>query len=132
MPVQSQGLVFVLPLVEGFTAAEVGVQRTALRTAVAIAAAIAATYLVVPSAVLEVRPAADSAVAVGAAFECHVSTRVGGWVGDDVDGTDERGSAVDAASGTFEHLDAHDLTQVDGQIHHIMTCLRVTDVNAVE
>ena len=48
MPVQLYGLVFVLSLVEGFAAAEIGVQLTAFRPAVTIAATVSGTYLVVP------------------------------------------------------------------------------------
>ena len=43
-----EGLVFVLSLVEGFAAAEIGVQLTAFRPAVTIAATVSGTYLVVP------------------------------------------------------------------------------------
>ena len=132
MPVETDVGVFVLPLVECPGAAEVGIQTALSRAAPAVAATIACTDLVVPAHLPQVCPAADVGIAEGAAFERHAGAGLLGGARHDVDGSHERRGAVDAACGAFEHLDADNLAQVDGQIHRVVACLRVADVDAVE
>ena len=50
----------------------------------------------------------------------------------DIDRSDERRGAIDASCRTFEHLDADDVVEIDGQVHRIVSRLWVTDIDTVE
>ena len=87
-------------------------------------------------------PKAGTAVAIAAALRMHIQPLVISpstfnlqpftTTGHNINRSDERGCTVDTSCRTLEHFDADDVVDVDGQIHRIVPCLRVTDVNAVE
>ena len=72
MPVELHLLILILSLIESFPSAEVGIQSASLVAAIAVAAIVAGTELVVPSPLLQVGSSAGLAVAKGASFEREI------------------------------------------------------------
>ena len=122
----------VAPLQEGLRAPEIGVQLPRRIAAAAVRAAGGHRQLGAPGAVCQAGAQAAAQGAPGAALHMHLGAGVLLRARDDVDGADQRRSAVDASRRALQDLDPLDLRQVHGQVHHEVARLRVADVDAVE
>ena len=122
----------VAPLQEGLRAPEIGVQLPRRIAAAAVRAAGGHRQLGAPGAVGQAGAQAAAQGAPGAAFHMHLGAGALLRARDDVDGADQRRSAVDASRRALQDLDPLDLRQVHGQVHHEMARLGIADVDAVE
>ena len=119
-------------LIESLEVPEVGVQLPGCVAAVTVGTAVGSGNLVIPAPRGQVGP--DPAVQglERAALQVQVDAGSRFRAGDDVDGADQRGGAVNASGRPLEDLDTVDLGQVHGQVQGQVARLRVADVDAVE
>ena len=139
VPVQSHVAGLTASLVESLHPAVVAVQLSTLRAAVAVAAHVGGGNPL-PSS-----PRGGEGHAGGSRQVAERTTlkrqlyvvllSLGGsrWqTRYNVDGTHQRLCTINTACRSLEHLDAHDVGHVAGQVHRVVSRLRVTDVDAVQ
>ena len=132
MPVYPDVIIVVRALVECLPAAVVAVKAACTVAGKTVRARIAARHLVAPLVMGDVSPGSSREIAIAAAFYMSRGACLLTWRCDDVDGTKQRRCSIDPACWSFEHFNTFDFADVNWEIKHVVSCLRVADVDAVE
>ncbi len=135
VPVQLHVAVLIASLIESFRAAEVRVQPASPRTAPSVAARVVRRYGMAafgPSAAYIPIAIRSSLRMQGNALGARSPCLLVSLSRHDIHRSYQRRCAIDSACRPLDHLDSHDIAQVNGQIHRIVARLRVTDIDAVQ
>ena len=62
----------------------------------------------------------------------HIGTAAERHLGDDIDGSYQRGSAKDPSCRSFQHLNTFNVMDINREIKSVMSRLRIADIDAVE
>ena len=119
-------------MVEGASAAVVGVQVPGLATPVAVAARVRAAYGVAPPALCKREARPGVGITERTALRIDLSAAICGGLRHDVHRPEQRRCAEYSPGRALDYLDALYVAKAYGQVEGVVTCLRVTDVNAVE